>query len=167
MRWGILGPGRISRAFLGGLVASGSERAVAVGSRDRGRAEAVAREFGVDKAYGSYGELLADDDVEAVYVGTPNSVHAEWAIAAARAGKHVLCEKPLGVDRAEAETMFAAARESGVRLMEAFMYRFHPRTLRLAQLVADGAVGVPTLIRGSFGFAVSDPGNVRLSADLA
>ena len=141
MRWGILGPGRISRAFLTGLAGSGSERAVAVGSRDRTRAEAIARDFGVGTAYGSYGELLADDEVEAVYIGTPNSVHAEWSIAAARAGKHVLCEKPLGVDRAEAEAMFAAARESGVWLMEAFMYRFHPRTLRLAELVADGAVG--------------------------
>jgi predicted dehydrogenase len=167
MGWGILGPGRISRAFLTGLAGSASEQAVAVGSRALDRAEATAREFGVPRAYGSYEQLLADDEVEAVYVGTPNGVHAEGAIAAARAGKHVLCEKPLGVSRAEAETMFEAARKHGVWLMEAFMYRFHPRTLRLAEIVAAGEIGAPTLIRASFGFAVSDPGNVRLSRQLA
>jgi D-xylose 1-dehydrogenase (NADP+, D-xylono-1,5-lactone-forming) len=167
MRWGILGPGRISRAFLTGLTASASEHAVAVGSRALDRAEATAREFGVPRAYGSYQQLLADDEVEAVYVGTPNGVHAECAIAAARGGKHVLCEKPLGVSRSEAQTMFAAAREHGVWLMEAFMYRFHPRTLRLVEIVAAGEIGSPTLVRASFGFTVTDPANVRLSAPLA
>jgi D-xylose 1-dehydrogenase (NADP+, D-xylono-1,5-lactone-forming) len=167
MRWGILGPGRISRSFLTGLAGSASERAVAVGSRELDRASTVAGHFEVPRAYGSYEQLLADDDVEAVYVATPNSVHAEWSIAAARAGKHVLCEKPLGVSRAEAETMFAAAREHGVWLMEAFMYRFHPRTLRLAEIVAAGEIGTPALVRASFGFTVVDPANVRMSADLA
>jgi len=167
MRWGILGPGRISRSFLTGLAGSATEHAVAVGSRALDRAETTARLFEVPRAYGSYEQLLADPEVEAVYVGTPNSVHARWAIAAARAGKHVLCEKPLGVSRAEAETMFAAAREHGVWMMEAFMYRFHPRTLRLAEIVAAGEIGTPVLVRASFGFAVSDPANVRLSAELA
>jgi D-xylose 1-dehydrogenase (NADP+, D-xylono-1,5-lactone-forming) len=167
MRWGILGPGRISRSFLTGLAGSASERAVAVGSRELDRASTVAGHFEVPRAYGSYEQLLADDDVEAVYIGTPNSVHAEWAIAAAAAGKHVLCEKPLGVSRAEAESMFEAARAHGVWLMEAFMYRFHPRTRRLAEIVAAGEIGTPTLVRSSFGFAVADPGNVRLSAALA
>jgi predicted dehydrogenase len=167
MRWGILGPGRISRSFLTGLAGSATEHAVAVGSRALDRAETTARHFEVPRAYGSYEQLLADAEVEAVYVGTPNAVHGHWAIAAARAGKHVLCEKPLGVSRAEAETMFAAAREHGVWLMEAFMYRFHPRTLRLAEIVAAGEIGTPTLVRASFGFAVSDPANVRLSAELA
>ncbi|HEY6746294.1 MAG TPA: Gfo/Idh/MocA family oxidoreductase [Mycobacteriales bacterium] len=167
MRWGILGPGRISRAFLTGLAGSATEHAVAVGSRDGDRARAVATEFGVERAYGSYEELLGDDTVDAVYIGTPNALHAPWAIAAARAGKHVLCEKPLGVSRAEAEQMFTVARQEGVWLMEAFMYRFHPRTRKLAELVAAGDIGAPTLIRSSFGFAVSDSSNVRLSADLA
>jgi D-xylose 1-dehydrogenase (NADP+, D-xylono-1,5-lactone-forming) len=167
MRWGILGPGRISRAFLTGLAGSATERAVAVGSRQLNRAESVAQHFEVPRAYGSYEQLLADDAVEAVYVATPNSLHAHWAVAAAAAGKHVLCEKPLGVSRAEAESMFAAAREHGVWLMEAFMYRFHPRTLRLAELVAAGEIGTPTLVRSSFGFPVADPANVRLSAELA
>jgi D-xylose 1-dehydrogenase (NADP+, D-xylono-1,5-lactone-forming) len=167
MRWGILGPGKISRAFLAGLAGSSTEHAVAVGSRDPNRARAVATEFGVGRAYGSYEQLLSDDDVEAVYVGTPNAAHGPWAIAAARAGKHVLCEKPLGVSRAEAEQMFSVAREEGVWLMEAFMYRFHPRTRKLAELVAAGDIGAPTLVRGSFGFPLSDRGNVRLSAELA
>ena len=167
MRWGILGPGRISRSFLTGLAGSATEHAVAIGSRALDRAEATARQFGVPRAYGSYEQLLADREIEAVYVGTPNGAHAQWAIAAAQAGRHVLCEKPLGVSRAEVETMFAAAREHGVWLMEAFMYRFHPRTLRLAEIVAAGEIGAPTLVRASFGFAVTDPANVRLSAELA
>jgi predicted dehydrogenase len=167
MRWGILGPGRISRSFLTGLAGSATEHAVAIGSRALDRAEATARQFGVPRAYGSYEQLLADREIEAVYIGTPNGAHAQWAIAAAQAGRHVLCEKPLGVSRAEVETMFAAAREHGVWLMEAFMYRFHPRTLRLAEIVAAGEIGAPTLVRASFGFAVTDPANVRLSAELA
>ncbi|CAA9212714.1 MAG: hypothetical protein AVDCRST_MAG41-59 [uncultured Corynebacteriales bacterium] len=167
MRWGILGPGKISRSFLTGLAGSRTERAVAVGSRDLARARAVADDFGVGRAHGSYERLLADDAVEAVYIGTPNSTHGEWAVAAAKAGKHVLCEKPLGRDVAEAEAMFAAAREHGVWLMEAFMYRFHPRTLRLQELVAAGDLGEPVLVRASFGFPIGAGSNVRLSADLA
>jgi len=91
MRWGILGPGRISRSFLTGLAGSATEHAVAIGSRALDRAEATARQFGVPRAYGSYEQLLADREIEAVYVGTPNGAHAQWAIAAAQAGRHVLC----------------------------------------------------------------------------
>jgi predicted dehydrogenase len=167
MRWGVLGPGRIARSFLTGLAGSGSETAVAVGSRDLDRARAVADDFDVPRAYGSYGELLGDDAVEVVYVALPNSLHAEWSDAAARAGKHVLCEKPLGRSAAEAEAMFGVARDCGVWLMEAFMYRFHPRTLGLAELVGRGDIGEPRLVRASFGFTVTDTANVRLSADLA
>lgn len=167
MRWGILGPGRIARSFLNGLAGSGTESAVAVGSRDLGRAKAVAEEFGIPRAHGSYEELIADEAVEAVYVALPNALHAPWSIAAARAGRHVLCEKPLGVTAAEAEAMFTAAREHGVRLMEAFMYRFHPRTLALAESVAAGEIGEVRLVRSSFGFTIADTANVRLSADLA
>jgi predicted dehydrogenase len=167
MRWGILGPGRISRSFLTGLAGSATEGAVAVGSRDLGRARAVADDFRVRRAYGSYEELLADDGVEAVYVALPNALHADWSAAAARAGKHVLCEKPLGRTAAEAEAMVDVARQSGVWLMEAFMYRFHPRTLAVAEMVARGDVGEPRLLRASFGFTVTDAANVRLSAELA
>ena len=148
MRWGILGPGRIARAFLTGLAGS-------------------ATETGVPRAYGSYEELLADAEVDAVYVVLPNSLHAEWSKAAARVGKHVLCEKPLGRAAAEVEAMFETARAHGVWLMEAFMYRFHPRTLALAELVARGDIGEVRLLRSSFGFTVTDTANVRLSAELA
>ena len=167
MRWGILGPGRISRSFLTGLAASATEPAVAVGSRDLERARKVAEEFGIPRAYGSYEELLADSDVDAVYIGLPNALHAPWSEASALAGKHVLCEKPLGRSAAEVEEMIDVARRAGVRLMEAFMYRFHPRTLRLAELVAAGDLGEVRLVRGSFGFTVTDATNVRLSAELA
>ena len=167
MRWGILGPGRIARAFLTGLASSATESAVAVGSRDVGRARAVADDFGVPRTHGSYEELLADDGVEAVYVALPNALHAQWSAAAARAGRHVLCEKPLGRSAAEAEAMFDIARDCGVWLMEAFMYRFHPRTLALAEMVGRGDVGEPRLLGASFGFTVTDTANVRLSTDLA
>jgi predicted dehydrogenase len=167
MRWGIIGPGRISRAFLTGLCASPTQQAVAVGSRDAARAAAVAAEFGVTAAYGSYQDVLDDDAVEAVYIGLPNALHAQWTISAVRAGKHVLCEKPLGRTRAEAVSMFDAAAEHGVRLSEAFMYRCHPRTRKLAELVAGGAIGELRLVHAAFGFTVTDTANVRLSRDLA
>ena len=167
MRWGILGPGRIARSFLAGLAGSATEHAVAVASRGLERARVVADDFDVPRAHGSYADLLADDAVEAVYVALPNSLHAQWSDAAARAGRHVLCEKPLGRSAAEAAAMFEVARECGVWLMEAFMYRFHRRTLALAELFARGDVGEQRLVRASFGFTVTDTGNVRLSADLA
>lgn len=167
VRWGILGPGRISRAFRTGLAGLEGATAVAVASRVTARARAFADEFGVPRAYGSYADLLADPAVDAVYIGLPNGMHPEWSIAAARAGKHVLCEKPLAATEADAEAMFGAAREAGVWLMEAFMYRFHPRTRRLAELVADGAVGPVRAVQGSMGFTVGETANTRLSAELA
>lgn len=165
--WGIIGTGRIARKFAQALAPSASEELVAVASRDAGRAESFARELGAARGYGSYDELLADPAVEQIYLALPNALHAEWANAAAAAGKHVLCEKPLATSAAEAESMFETARQHGVWLMEAFMYRFHPQTLRLQEILASGAIGELRLIRASFAFTVSDPANVRLSADLA
>lgn len=167
LRWGIISTGRIAGAFAEALVPSEEARMVAVASRAQEPAAAFARTYGIPRAYGSYAELLADPEVEAVYIGLPNSLHAEWTIKAAQAGKHILCEKPLGVSRAEAETMFEAARAGGVWLMEAFMYRFHPRTLKVKELIDSGAIGKVLLIRASFGFTVTSPANVRLSAELA
>lgn len=167
MRWGIIGLGRIARTFISALGPSSEERVVAAASRETARAEQVAQEFGIARAYGSYAELLADPEVEAVYIALPNSMHAEWSIRAAQAGKHILCEKPLAVSRAEAETMFEAAREHRVWLMEAFMYRFHPQTQRVAELIASGAIGQVRIIQAAFGFTAAGAGNVRLSAPLA
>jgi predicted dehydrogenase len=165
--WGIMSTGRIARTFIAALNQSAQARVVAVASRDATRAAETAREFGIARAYGSYEELLADSDVEAVYIGLPNSMHAEWAVKCARAGKHVLCEKPLGVSRAEAAAMFAAAHAAGVYLMEAFMYRFHPQTLKVQELIASGAIGMVRTIQAAFGFTVTDPTNIRLNAALA
>src|SRR5262245_1109201 len=167
LRWGVISTGWVARTFLNALRNSEEERVVSVASRDGARAAALAAEFGVPRAYGAYAELLDDPEVEAVYIGLPNSLHAEWAIACARAGKHVLCEKPLATSPAEAEAMFEAARDAGVWLMEAFMYRFHPQTLKVRELIAEGAIGEVRLIRSIFCFTVADPGNVRLSAELA
>jgi predicted dehydrogenase len=167
MRWGVISTGWVARTFINALRESEEARVVAVASRDGERAAALAAEFDVPRAYGAYADLLADPEVEAVYIGLPNSLHAEWTLACARAGKHVLCEKPLATSRAEAETMFEAARDAGVWLMEAFMYRFHPQTLKVQQLIAEDAIGDVRLIRSTFSFTVADPNNVRLSAALA
>jgi D-xylose 1-dehydrogenase (NADP+, D-xylono-1,5-lactone-forming) len=167
MRWGVISTGRIARAFLDALRPSKTEQVVAVASRDSAKAAETAREFGVARAYSSYEALLADPELQAVYIAVPNSLHAEWAHVAAQAGKQILCEKPLGVSQEQSAAMFSAARDAGVWLMEAFMYRFHPRTLKIQELVAGGAIGTPQLIRASFGFVVTDPANVRLSAELA
>jgi len=156
--WGILGAGAIARAFAADLPESRTGRLAAVGSRERAKAEAFAAEFsgGADRppvnAHGSYEELLADPGVEAVYIATPHPSHAEWCLRAARAGKHILCEKPLTMNHAEAVAVAAAAREAGVFLMEAFMYRCHPLTARLVQLVREGALGEVGSIQASFGF---------------
>lgn len=165
--WGIIGTGHIARKFAGALRASAREQTVAVASRGSERAAAFAAEQAIPRSYGSYADLLADPAVELVYVALPNALHAEWSMAAARAGKHVLCEKPLGRNASEAEAMFAVARETNTWLMEAFMYRFHPQTLKVQELLRAGAIGPVKQIRASFSFYVNDANNVRLSAELA
>jgi D-xylose 1-dehydrogenase (NADP+, D-xylono-1,5-lactone-forming) len=167
LRWGVISTGWVARTFINALRDSQEAQVVAVASRDEMRAAALATELDVPRAYGAYADLLADPQVEAVYIGLPNSLHAEWSIACARAGKHVLCEKPLATSRAEAETMFEAARDAGVWLMEAFMYRFHPQTLKVQELIAEGAIGDVRIIHSTFCFTVADPNNIRLSAGLA
>jgi predicted dehydrogenase len=152
LRWGILGTGMIAHQFAQALHETATGRLVAVGSRGRETAERFAAEFGGARAFGGYAELLADGEVDAVYVATPHPAHAEWAIAAARAGKHVLCEKPLTLNRRDSERVIAAAREAGVTLLEAFMYRCHPQTAKLAELVREGAIGRLGLVQAAFGF---------------
>jgi predicted dehydrogenase len=162
LRWGILGCARIARrGLIPGLRASRTGELVALASRDAAKARVWAEEFGVPKTYGTYTELLADPDLDAVYLPLPNEGHAPYARAAADAGKHVLCEKPLALDAAEAAAMVAHARERGVLLMEAFMWRHQPRTLALRDLVRGGAIGDLRLIRSSFSFPI-DPADWRL-----
>jgi xylose dehydrogenase (NAD/NADP) len=162
LRWGLLGTARINRRLIPPLRVSPGNRLRAVASRDAERAAAYAREWGIARAYGSYEELLADGEIDAVYVPLPNHLHAEWAIRAARAGKHVLCEKPLALSVAEVDAMAAAAGEREVVLTEAFMYRHHPQTLRVKQLLDEGAIGEPRFVRGSFSFPLTRPDDVRL-----
>jgi D-xylose 1-dehydrogenase (NADP+, D-xylono-1,5-lactone-forming) len=139
---------------------------VAVGSRDRARAQAYAAEKGIERAHGSYEELLADPEVDAVYIPLPNSMHVEWSITALRAGKHVLCEKPLARDPRPVEEAFDAAAAADRVLMEAFMWRFHPQTDELVRLVRSGAIGEVRYVHAAFAFGGIGGANVRLQAGL-
>jgi predicted dehydrogenase len=152
LKWGILSTGRIAHWFATALPASRTGKLVAVGSRTVEAAQKFAAEFGGVRAHGTYEALLADPEVEVVYIGTPHDSHAELCVQAARAGKHILCEKPLALSRVQAERAVAAAREHGVFLMEAFMYRCHPQTAKLAELVRNGAIGELRLISAVFCF---------------
>ena len=164
--WGLLGTARINRALIPPLRASARNRLVAVASRTAEAASAYAREWAIERAHGSYEALLADPEVDVVYIPLPNGLHAEWAIRAARAGKHVLCEKPLAISVEEVDRITAAAREAGVTVAEAFMYRHHPQTARVRELVAGGALGRVRFVRGSFSFFLSRPNDVRLDPAL-
>ncbi len=139
---------------------------MALASRDATRARESAAAFGVERVHSSYDALLADPDVDAVYIPLPNSLHAEWTIRACRAGKHVLCEKPLALSMAEVDAVAAAAADTGRVVTEAFMYRHHPQTRRIAQLVREGAVGSIVGIRGAFTFSLSSSTDVRLDPAL-
>jgi predicted dehydrogenase len=165
-RWGILGTGMIAKVLADAINASSTAELVAVGSRDLARAQQFAAKTDARRAHGSYEALLADPDVETVYNSLPNSLHCEWTVRTAEAGKHILCEKPLAVTVEEGERMFAAADAYGVQLMEAFMYRCHPQTARLREIVRSGRLGDLRLIHSTFSFFIGDPANIRLSAPL-
>jgi D-xylose 1-dehydrogenase (NADP+, D-xylono-1,5-lactone-forming) len=166
VKWGIMSTAHINRLFLAGAREADNVEITAVASRDKARAEQYAREQKIPKAHGSYEELLADPEVEAVYIPLPNSMHIEWSIRALEHGKHVLCEKPLSRRTADVELAFDVAEREQRLLMEAFMYRHHPQTRRLTELVAGGAVGRVRVIRAAFGFVAHDPANVRLQTGL-
>jgi D-xylose 1-dehydrogenase (NADP+, D-xylono-1,5-lactone-forming) len=166
VKWGILSTAHINRMFVAGARQAEDVELVAVASRNPERAEAYARENQIPRAHGSYEELLTDPDVEAVYISLPNSMHIEWSVRALEAGKHVLCEKPLSRRPHEVERVFDVADSNERLLMEAFMYRHHPQTRRLTELVEQGAVGKVRMIRAAFGFVAHDPANVRLSVTL-
>ena len=152
VRWGVLATGAIARAFAAGLKQSETGELVAVGSRSQEKADAFGEKFGVARRHASYEALLADPSVEAVYISTPHPQHAEWTIKAAEAGKHVLVEKPIGLNQYEAQTMIEAAVANGVFLMEAYMYRCHPQTARLVELLRSGVIGEVSVIQATFSF---------------
>lgn len=167
--WGILSTARINRLVLAGARESERVEVIAVASRDAGRAEAYAREHGIKRAYGRYDALLEDPGVEAVYVSLPNSMHVEWTLRALEAGKHVLCEKPFSRRPDEADRAFDVAESKGLVLSEAFMWRHHPQTAKLAELVAGGAIGKLRLVRAAFSFGLRGAraaDDVRLEPDL-
>lgn len=166
LRWGLLSTARINRALLPPLRSSARNILTAVASRDLDRAQLYADEQNIPRVFGSYEELLADPDVDVIYNPLPNSMHAEWTIKAAQAGKHVLCEKPLANTVEEVDAITEAAKKAGVVVMEAFMYRHHPQTLKVKELVESGVIGKLQLIRGSFTFKISDENDVRLNASL-
>jgi D-xylose 1-dehydrogenase (NADP+, D-xylono-1,5-lactone-forming) len=166
VKWGILSTADINRKVIPGLRASEKAELVAVASREQGRAEEYAREWEIERAYGSYEALLEDGEVEAVYISLPNTLHCEWSIRAVEAGKHVLCEKPMSMHVADVEAAFDAAEKSGRILTEAFMYRHNPQTTRLRQLVDDGAIGDLRLVRSCFSYSLYDTENIRLRTDV-
>jgi predicted dehydrogenase len=165
LRWGILGPGRIAPRLVRAVGASERGELIAVASRDAGRAAPFAASQGIPQAFGSYDALLQAADVDVVYISLPNHLHAEWTIAAARAGKHVLCEKPLALTAAKAQDMVDACRGAGVLLMEAFMYRHHPSWVKARELVESGRIGRLQAVDSWFSYFNDDPRNIRNVAE--
>jgi len=162
LRFGILGCAAIARQFVRDVAASPALRVVAVASREAAKAAAFAAEFGIGRHHGSYEALLADGELDAVYIPLPNSLHAEWAFRSADAGRHVLCEKPLALTRAEAQAMFDAARRRRVMLLESFPYYFQPQTGDMLALIRGGAIGAVRSAQAAFGFTLAKPhGNIR------
>src|SRR5580692_1337614 len=141
LSWGILGTGRIAGIFARQLSQSKTGKLAAVGSRSQASAEKFSAEFGAPRGYATYEALLADSAVQAVYIATPHTLHAEWCLRAAAAGKHILCEKPLTLNHTEALAVVEAARKHDVFLMEAFMYRCHPQTAKLIELLRKKVIG--------------------------
>jgi xylose dehydrogenase (NAD/NADP) len=166
MRLGIVSTAHINRLLIPGAHASPKIDLIAVASRDRGRADAYAREWEIERSYGSYEALLEDTDIDAVYISLPNTLHCEWSIRAVEAGKHVICEKPLSRHPEDVEQAFDAAERAGRLLTEAFMYRHNPQTRKLAELVRDGAIGELRVVRSAFSYSLYDTANIRLRADV-
>jgi D-xylose 1-dehydrogenase (NADP+, D-xylono-1,5-lactone-forming) len=166
VKWGILSTADINRKLIPGAHASELVELAAVASREQARADAFAREWEIPRAYGSYEALIADPEIEAVYIPLPNTLHVEWSVKALEAGKHVLCEKPLTRHPEEVDVAFDAADRAGRLLMEAFMYRHNPQTRRLSELVAEGAIGELRLVRSAFSYSLYDRDNIRLRTEV-
>ena len=165
LRWGLVSTARINGALLG-ADASKQERWVAVGSRDTAKASAYAEEHGLARAHGSYEALLADPELDAVYIGLPNGLHVEWTLKALQAGKHVLVEKPFSPQPAEVERCFDLAEERGLVLAEAFRWRHHPQALEARALIEQGAIGELRALHSHFSFSLTEPDNVRWQTAL-
>jgi xylose dehydrogenase (NAD/NADP) len=166
MRLGIVSTADINRKVIPGAHASDKIDLTAVASRDQARAEEYAKEWDIERAYGSYEALLDDPDVDAVYISLPNTMHREWSIRSVEAGKHVICEKPFSKRPEDVEASFDAAEAAGRLLTEAFMYRHNPQTAKLVDLVRDGAIGELRVVRSAFSYSLYDTENIRLRTDV-
>lgn len=167
LRWGILGTGRIAAKLAEAIKASPNNKLVAVGSRSQASADQFADTWNAPNRHDSYDGVLGDADVDVVYISLPNDLHAPWSIRCAQAGKHILCEKPMAMTGEEAETVIAAAKKNDVFFMEAFMYRCHPQTAKLAELIKEETIGTLRLIQSTFSFGmdaerITPGGDVRL-----
>jgi D-xylose 1-dehydrogenase (NADP+, D-xylono-1,5-lactone-forming) len=165
--WGVIGPGFIAtRAIIPALQQTSAAHVLGVASSDEQRVRTTALRFDIERAYSGYQALLDDHDLDAVYIALPNHLHREWTIRAAQAGKHVLCEKPLAMTASECDEMISACKEANVLLMEAVMYRFHPRMLHLKQMLATGELGHIRFLHAAFSFPFDAPGNYRAYAQF-
>lgn len=166
VRWGIVSTAHINRRVIPAIRASKRGELAAVASRDIAKGQAYAREWDIPRVFGSYEDMLASDEVDAVYISLPNHLHAEWSIRAMQAGKHVLCEKPFALTVEDVDHMTAASRLNGRVLQEAFMYRHHPQTKLVGEMLREGQLGEIRLVRAAFSFYMGNsPGNVRLVPD--
>jgi len=166
LHWGLLSTAGISRAVIPPLKKSPRNRLVAVASRELARAKAFAAKWEIEKAFGSYEELLADPDIDIIYNPLPNALHAEWTIKALEAGKNVLCEKPLATTTEEVEAIIAAVKRTGKTVEEGFMYRHSPQTLKVKELIDSGTIGKAVMMHGTFSFYLANEQDIRMEADL-
>ena len=168
VNWGILGCAGVAKAVvIPGIKLSKNGRALAIASRSLDKADTFAKQFGIERAYASYEELLDDQDVQAIYIPLPNSMHQEWTLRAAQKGKHVLCEKPLACNAEQAKQMVQACKSNGVLLMEAFAHRFHPQNLLVKELIKQGQIGKVVRITSVHNSGPPEAGNIRLNKQLA
>ncbi len=166
LKWGLLSTAQINRRLIPAIRAAERAELVGVASRSQQRAEAYAAEWDIPRAHGSYQSLLDDPDVDVIYISLPNSLHGEWAVRAAEAGKHVLCEKPLAISVAECDRIIAAAESAGVVVAEAVMYLYHPLLAEARRLIREGALGRVKLVRGSHCILLDGPDDVRWKPEL-
>lgn len=166
LNWGLLSTARINRSLIPAIRSSQRNRLAAVASRSQEKADAYAQQWGIERALGSYKALLADPEIDVIYNSLPNHLHAEWSIRALRAGKHVLCEKPLALTVADVDAMADAARETAHVLAEAFMYRHHPQTLKVQEIARSGQLGELRQIRGAFTYILTREGDIRMNSAI-
>ncbi len=167
IRWGVLSTAKIGRKqVIPGMQHCQFAEVTAIASRSLESAQTVATELGIAKAYGSYEELLADPDIDAIYNPLPNDLHVPWTIKAAEAGKHVLCEKPIAMNADEARSLLEVRERTGVKIGEAFMVKLHPQWVRASELIAEGRIGPVRLVTGTFSYFNDDASNIRNKPEM-